>query len=141
MLVQASKFRLLNVLFSNDYFDDAILMNHIKHKDELDKGKAGRSECLWSSISEAYNNSTNDKEFGEFAFIEDEQIAEFASQFDLSKYLKLHWVESSHWVKEIVTEHNAAMYLVMKSGTHSHAFYGYCKTKAATFYYMLYIIM
>jgi hypothetical protein len=46
-LVQASKFHLLlDVLFSDDYFDDVIIMNHTKHKDELDKGKAVRSEHL-----------------------------------------------------------------------------------------------
>jgi hypothetical protein len=56
------------------------------------------------SILEAYNDSTNDKEFGEFTFIEDEQIAQFASQFDLSKYLKLDLVKASHWFKEMVTD-------------------------------------
>jgi hypothetical protein len=43
-LVQALQFHLLNILFSDEYFDDAIVMNHTKHKDELDKGKAGRSK-------------------------------------------------------------------------------------------------
>jgi hypothetical protein len=66
--------------------NDVVVMNHTKHKDKLDKGKAGKSERLWSSISEAYNDSTtNDEEFGEFAGIEDKQIAQFARQFDLSK--------------------------------------------------------
>jgi hypothetical protein len=44
-LLQASKFRLLNVLFSDDFFDDVIVMNHTKHKDELDKGKERRGEA------------------------------------------------------------------------------------------------
>jgi hypothetical protein len=37
-LHQASKVCLLNVLLSNDYLNDVIIMNHTKHKDELDKG-------------------------------------------------------------------------------------------------------
>jgi hypothetical protein len=139
ILVQASKFNLLNVLFSDDYFDDAIIMNHTKHKDELDKEKAGRSERLWLSISEACNDSTNDEEFGEFAFIEDEQIAQFASQFDLSKYLKLDWVKASHWFKEMVTDYDVVMILFTKSGSRLPTFYDYCRNKAATFYYRLYI--
>jgi hypothetical protein len=114
-------------------------MNHTKHKDELDKGKAGRSDRLWLSISEAYNDSTNNKQFGEFAFIEDKQIAQFASQFDLSTYFKLDWVKASHWFKEMVTDYDAAMILFTKSGTHSPTFYGYCRNKAETFYYRLYI--
>jgi hypothetical protein len=69
MLVQASTFWLLNVLFSDEYFEDGVAMNHAtKHKDKLDRGKAGRSEHLWLPISVAYNDSTNDEEFGEFAF-------------------------------------------------------------------------
>jgi hypothetical protein len=139
-LLQASKFRLLNVLFLDDFFDEVIIMNRTKHKDELDKGKAGRSERLWSSILEAYNDSMNDVEFGEFAFIDDNQIAEFATQLDLSKYLKLDWVKASHWFKEMVTAYNAAMILYTKYGTHSPDFYGYCKNKASTYYYRLYIM-
>jgi hypothetical protein len=140
-LVQASKFHVLHVFFSDDYFDDVIVMNHTKHKDELDEGKAGRSEHLWSSISELYNDSTNGKEFGEFTYIEDEQIAQFASQFSLSKYLKLDWVKASHsWLKTMVKDYHAAMILFTKSGTRSAAFYDYCKNKTATFYYRLYIM-
>jgi hypothetical protein len=82
----------------------------------------------------------NDEEFGEFAFIEDEQIAQFASLFDLSKYLKLDWVKASRWwFKEMVTDYDAAMILFTKSGSHSPTLYDYCRNKAATFYCRLYI--
>jgi hypothetical protein len=37
-LVQALEFRLLNVLFPNDNFNDVVVMNNTEHKDELDKG-------------------------------------------------------------------------------------------------------
>jgi hypothetical protein len=139
-LLQASKFRLLNVLFSEDYISEVVIMNHTKHKDELDKRKSGRNERLWSSISEAYNDTENDDEFGEFAFIDDEQIGEFVSMFDLSKYMQLDWVKATHWFKEMVSDYDAAMILFTKSGNHSPDFYGYCKSKPATYYYRLDIL-
>jgi hypothetical protein len=54
---QASKIRLLNAIFSDDFFEDVVKMNDKKQKDELDAGKAGNNQRLWSSISEEYNGS------------------------------------------------------------------------------------
>jgi hypothetical protein len=83
MELQASKFRLLNVVFSEDFFDRVVKMNDKKQKDELDAGKAGNNQGLWSSISDEYNDSLNDELYGDFAFVEDEQIAEFAETIDI----------------------------------------------------------
>ena len=46
-------------------------MNNAKTKAELDKGKAGRSQQLWSSMYEAYNDAENDGMYGQFSFVED----------------------------------------------------------------------
>jgi hypothetical protein len=40
----------------------------------------------------------------------------------------------------MVTDYDAAMILFTKYGTHLPDFYGYCKNKAATYYYRLYIM-
>jgi hypothetical protein len=45
----------------------------------------------WSSISDEYNDSLNDELYGVFAFVEDEQIAEFAETIDIRNYVKLDW--------------------------------------------------
>jgi hypothetical protein len=58
-------------------------MNDKKQKDELDAGKAGNNQRLWSSISDEYNDSVNDELYGVFAFVKDEQIAEFAETIDI----------------------------------------------------------
>jgi hypothetical protein len=40
---QASKIRLLNVVFSDDFFEDVVKRNDKKQKDELDAGKASNN--------------------------------------------------------------------------------------------------
>jgi hypothetical protein len=104
MELQASKFRLLNVVFSEDFFDRVVKMNDKKQKDELDTGKAGNNQRLWSSISDEYNDSLNDELYGVFAFVEDEQIAEFAETIDIRNYAKLDWIKAITWFKAIVTD-------------------------------------
>jgi hypothetical protein len=59
-------------------------MNGKKQIDELDAGKAGNNQHLWSSISDAYNDLENNEVHGVFAFMEDEQIGEFAKEFDVT---------------------------------------------------------
>ena len=41
---ESSQMRLLNVMFSDDFFPEVVTMNNAKTKAELDKGKAGMSQ-------------------------------------------------------------------------------------------------
>jgi hypothetical protein len=61
MELHASKFRLLNVVLLDNFFNDVVKMNDKKHKDELDAGKAGNTQRLWSSISNEYDDSANNE--------------------------------------------------------------------------------
>ena len=54
---ESSYMRLLNVMFSDDFPPEVVTMNNANTKVELDKGNAGRSQRLWSSIYEAYNDA------------------------------------------------------------------------------------
>jgi hypothetical protein len=65
---QASKICLLNVVFSDNFFKDVVKMNDKKQKDELDAGKAGNNQRLWSSILDEYNDLENEP----LTFVEDE---------------------------------------------------------------------
>ena len=138
MELQASKFRLLNVVFSEDFFKRVLKMNDKKQKDGLDAGKAGNTQRLWSSISDEYNDSLNDEVYGVFAFVEDEQIAEFAETIDIRNYVKLDWMKATTWFKAIVTDYKLATTWFTKSGQHEPNFYNFCKKKPTTYYYRLY---
>jgi hypothetical protein len=64
-------------------------MSDKKQKDELDAGKADNNQRLWSSIFDEYNNLENDEVYGVFAFVEDEQIGEFAKELAVTTYINL----------------------------------------------------
>jgi hypothetical protein len=138
--LQASKFRLLNVLFSADFYDDVVKMNDKKQKNELDAGKAGNNQRLWSSISDAYNDSANNEAYGLFAFVEDDQIGEFAKKFDITSYVQLDWLKATGWFKEIVSDYELALSWYTKSGEHEPNFFHFCRKKPQTYYYRLYVV-
>jgi hypothetical protein len=138
MELQASKFRLLNVVFLEDFFDRVVKMNDKKQKDEPDAGKAGNNQRLWSSISDEYNDSVNDELHRVFAFVEDEQIAEFAETIDIRNYVKVDWMKATTWFKAIVTDYELATTWLTKSGQQEPNFYNFCKKKPQTYYYRLY---
>jgi hypothetical protein len=109
-----------------------------KQKDELDAGKAGNNQRLWSSILDEYNDLENDKVYGVFAFVEVEQIDEFAKEFDVTMYIKLDWMKVAAWFKAIISEdYKLALTWFTKSGKHQPDFYKFCQKKAKTYYYPL----
>ena len=81
---------------------EVVTMNNEKMKAELDKGKAGRSQWLCSSIYEAYNDAENDGLYGKFLFVEDEEVAGIAIKHDLSHFHRFNWTKSTSWFKDIV---------------------------------------
>jgi hypothetical protein len=87
--IQGSKMRLLNVIFSEEFFSDVVAMNDSKGRAELDAGKTGSNQRLWSTISESYNYSANNGEYGSLAFVEDIHVKSFVTTFDLQVYEQL----------------------------------------------------
>jgi hypothetical protein len=92
---------LLNAVFSDDFFDDIVKVNDRKYMDELEyAGKVGMNQCRWSSKFNKYNDLANNEVFGVFAFVEDEQIGEFAKDVEASTtYMKLDWIKATTWFK------------------------------------------
>jgi hypothetical protein len=89
---------------------DVVKMNDKKQKDELDAGKAGNNQRLWSSFLNEYNNLENDKVYGVFAFVEDEHIGEFAKDYDGTTYIKLDWMKAAAcWFKAIISNYKLAL--------------------------------
>ncbi len=100
--------------------------------------QGGNNQRLWSSISEDYNDLANDKVYGVFTFVEDEQIGESAKQLDVTSYLQLDWINTTTWFKEIVADYEVALNWFTKLGKHQPNFYGFCKKKPQIYYYRLY---
>ena len=107
---------------------------------ELDKGGAGSNRLLFSEISDAYNDSANDGEYGSFAFIEDQHVADFVTTYDLTKFQTIDWNKARDWFKEMVKLYDAAMVWFTESGTHQPDFMGYVKGKHFLYYYRMYMV-
>ena len=121
-IVQASKMRLINVIFSDDFYDDIISMNDSMEKAKLDAGKAANNKRLWSGISDNYNDSLNDITYNVFAFIEDKHVQNFGLTYDLAEFEKINWVKAATWFKETIKDYDTAMVKFSASGTHQPDF-------------------
>jgi hypothetical protein len=136
--VQGSKMRLLNVVFSDDFFESIITMNDRKLRPELDAGGAGSNKRRWAEVTDSYNDAMNNDEYGHYAFIEDDHIAEFVTTYDLCVFKQLDWQKAATWFKEIISDYTANMLQYSKSGNHEPDFMCYVDGKPQTYYYRLY---
>ena len=67
--LQGSKMRLLNVVFSDDFFDSIVTTNDRKLRAELDAGGAGANKRRWAELTESYNESVNNDAYGSYALV------------------------------------------------------------------------
>jgi hypothetical protein len=138
--LQGSRMRLLNVVFSEDFFESIVTMNDRKLRPELDAGGAGGNRSRWAELTESYNDSLNNDSYGSYAFIEDPHVEEFVSTYDLCTFRQLDSEKAGVWFKEIVKDYTKAMKNYTVSGTHQPDFYGFVDNKPQTYYYRLYIL-
>jgi hypothetical protein len=137
--IQGSKMRLLNVVFSEDFFNSIMTMNDRKLRPELDSGGAGNNKSRWAEVAEAYNDSVNDDEYGSYAFIEDEHVERFVGLYDLCKFRQLDWQRACDWFKEMVKDYSKALAKFTLSGTHQPDFMQFVDKKPQIYYYRLYM--
>ena len=137
---ESSYMRLLNVMFSDDFPPEVVTTNNANTKVELDKGNAGRSQRLWSSISEAYNYAENDGLYSQFSFVEDEEVAGIAIKHDLSRFHRLDWTKVTSWFKNIVKSYHEEKVRYTTSGEHDPTFFAYTRGKPQLYYYRLHLM-
>ena len=88
--LQGSKMRLLNVVFSDDFFDYIVTMNDRKLRAELDAGGAGANKRRWAELTESYNDSVNNDAYSSYhACTENEHVEEFVSLYYVCIFQKL----------------------------------------------------
>jgi hypothetical protein len=129
-------FRLMNILFSDDFVDDFADLGNVASWQLLDSGKAGNQHHFWQRIATAFaeENESN----GVLRFLDDD-VMTGQDHIDPSKIVPHPWKKLRDMWKAINAEYKAALVKYTQSGTHDHNFYAFCNGKVETYYLRKYL--
>ena len=123
-------FRLLNILFSDEFADAFSRLGDIATRQVLDTGKAGNDQHFWQGVQKTFIE--NDKKFGKLQFLDDHVFAD--CEIDPSIIVKHDWKKLRAIWKKTNSEYKAALTRFTMSGTHANDFYSFCNGKIDVYY-------
>lgn len=124
-------FRLMNIIFSDDFIEDFATLGNVASRQLLDSGKAGNQQHFWERVSSAF--ATPELAYGMLQFPDDDIMA-CNSHIDPSRIVPHDWTKLRAMWKSINADYKAALNKFTQSGTHSNDFYAFCNGKVETYY-------
>ena len=131
-------FRLMNVIFSDDFIEDFTKLGDASSRQQLDAGKAGKQQHFWERLSVAFAEPMD--AYGRLYFLDDDVMAE-NDHINPSKIVRHDWKKLRSMWKSINADYKAALTRFTQSGTHDHNFYAFCNGKLETYYLRKYLDM
>lgn len=129
-------FRLMNILFSDEFVEDFASLGNVANRQILDSGKAGNQQYFWERIAAAFTEP--EETYGILRFVDDEVLAAH-SHIDPSKIVPHEWKKLRLIWKSVNADYKAALTKFTQSGTHDHNFYSFCNGKVETYYLRKYL--
>ena len=128
--VQCS-FRLMNILFHDDFAAEFATLGDAATRLQLDKGTAGNDEHFWVKVQTAFV-SNEQEDYDQFLFLDDEVFA--ANDIDPGIIVPHDWKKLRSIWKAVNADYKAALTRYTISGTHDSNFYSFCNGKLDTYY-------
>jgi hypothetical protein len=129
-------FRLMNILFSDEFAEDFADLGNIASRQLLDSGKAGNQQHFWERVASAFLEER--PEFGVLRFTDDE-IVNDNGHIDPAKIVKHDWKKLRRIWKLVNADYKTALTKFTQSGTHDHNFFLFCNNKVETYYLRKYL--
>jgi hypothetical protein len=126
--VQCS-FRLMNILFSDEFADQFASLGDAATRQVLDTGMAGNDEHFWVRVREAFVTAHEDYDVLQF---KDEIFVD--NDIDPGKIIEHDWKKLRTIWKAVNAEYKAALVRYTISGTHTSDFYSFCNGKLDVYY-------
>lgn len=112
-------FRLLNILYSDQFVEEFATLGNTANRQVLDSGKAGNQQFFWERIASAF--VTEDEAYGILFFMDDE-IIQYHGHIDPGKIVPHSWDKLRDMWKQINSDYRTALRKYTQSGTHDHNF-------------------
>jgi hypothetical protein len=129
-------YRLMNLLFSDDFAEDFSRIGNSPSRHTLDIGKAAYDQSFWSRVATAY--LTHKPEYDLLQFIEDDIFA-FETTINPAKIVPHEWKKLRTIWKAVIADYKTAFDRFTQSGTHNDNFYNFCAGKKEAYYLRLHL--
>ena len=132
-----SPFRLLNILFSDNFAKDFGSIGNIASRAGLDDGTVAYNRGFWMKVEKAFiggggGSGSAKEEFDPLFFEDDPHIGNCG--FNPSQKIPHSWKKLREIWKHINSRYKKANYDCKKSGHHQPDFYGYCNGQLDLYY-------
>jgi hypothetical protein len=124
-------FRLMNILFSDEFAADFAELGNTADRNLLDNGMAGNEAGFWVGVQSAFVEPHPD--YDELRFMDDDVMAS-QDTIDPGKIINHDWKKLRKIWKGVNAEYKAALTRFTTSGTHEQRFYDFCYGKVDTYY-------
>jgi hypothetical protein len=126
-------FRLMNILFSDEFVSNFACLGDVASRITLDTGKAANDELFWVGVQRAFTEEENCDEYNLLKFIDDPVFA-VQGHIDPGKIVCHDWKKLRTIWKSINSEYKGALTRFTMSGTHNNDFYCFCNGRLDTYY-------
>lgn len=134
--VQCS-FRLLNLLFSEEFAERFASIGNVANRHQLDNGQGANEQGFWESVQEGFCE-TNEV-YGTLRFQDDDVFPFDPEQINPSKIVAHNWKKLRQIWKGINSAYKIALAKYTQSGTHDNNFYSFCSGQTDVYYLSLWL--
>ena len=124
-------FRLMNLLFSDEFAGDFASLGDVASRQLLDTGKAGNDEHFWVKVRLSF--VVPHPVYDVLAFWDDDVFLA-ADHIDPGKIVNHDWKKLRAIWKGVNAEYKAALTRFSMSGTHESRFFDFCNGRLDTYY-------
>jgi hypothetical protein len=128
-------YRLINILFSDDFAGEFACIGNTASRNLLDIGKAANEKLFWERIEDAFLVSKSD--YNILQFRDDEVFT--TETICPGKVVPHDWKKLRSMWKTVNADYKAACTRFTQSGTHECNFYSYCNGKKEPYYLRLHL--
>jgi hypothetical protein len=130
---QQCAYRVMNILFSDDFAEQFACIGNIATRKVLDIGKAANEKLFWEKIEDAYLVSKSD--YNILQFRDDDNFMN--ETIYPGKIVPHGWQKLRTMWKAINADYKTVTTKFTQSGTHDSEFYNYCQGKKEPYYLRL----
>ena len=132
-------FRLINILFSDEFAADFATIGNVANRALLDSGKAGNDMYFWEKVQAAFVDSENEF-YNQLQFVDDAEVFDSMQHINPGNIVFHDWKKLRSIWKKVNASYKGALSRFTVSGTHTSNFFGFlCNGDLESYYLRLHL--
>jgi hypothetical protein len=127
-------FRLMNILFSDEFAGEFATLGNVASRATLDSGKGGNNQLFWERVQDVFTEPDN-SDYDRLYFTEDaDGVFAAQSHINPANIIEHDWKKLRMMWKSVNADYKSALTRFTVSGTHNSDFFGFCGGKLESYY-------